>query len=120
MSNPLEALFGAGLLPRTDFPPESRYHGSGVRVLSGPDGTPIAYLARRFAPSPVRFATLSVHVVREGDRLDRLAARLIGDPEQYWSLCDANGAVWPEELEAPEERIRVTLPIDVPMAEEGR
>lgn len=120
MSNPLEALFGAGLLPKTDFPPESRYHGIDVRLLTTPDGTGIAYLARRFAPDPERFATLSVHVVVQGERLDRMAARLIGDPEQFWSLCDSNGAIWPEELEAPEARVRVTLPADLPgPGEEG-
>ena len=109
MSNALEALFGAGLLPRTDFPPESRYHG-----------VPLAYLARRFCPPPERFATLSVHRVRQGERLDQTAARLIGDPEQFWALCDANGAIWPEELEGEDVRIRMTLPLDVPGPEENR
>jgi len=120
MSNPIEALFGAGLLPKTDFPPESRYHGNAVRILAGKDGAPVAYLARRFAPSPERFATLAVHRVVEGDRLDRIAARLTGSSEQFWMLCDANGAIWPEELEVPEARIRQTLPLDVPGPEEQR
>ena len=114
MTNPIEALFGAGLLPRTDFPPESRYHGVAVRSLAGADGVPVAYLARRFVPAPERFATLSVHVVAQGERLDRNAARLIGDPERFWVLCDANGAIWPAELEAEGAAIRVTLPVDVP------
>jgi hypothetical protein len=119
MSNLLESLFGAGLLPKTDFPPESRYHGIGVRLLPTADGAAIAYLARRFAPAPERFATLSVHIVAQGERLDRSAAQLIGDAEQFWGLCDSNGAIWPEELEAPEARIRVTLPIDLPGPEGG-
>jgi hypothetical protein len=118
MSNPIEALFGAGLLPRTDFPPESRYHGIPVRTLVGVDGVTVAYLARRLVPAPGRFATLAVHRVREGERLDLLAARLIGDPEQFWALCDANGAIWPEELERPEARVRQTLPVDVPAPED--
>lgn len=119
MSNPLEALFGANLLPRTDFPPESRYHGLSVRTLPGPDGAPITYLVRRFCPAPERFATLSTHVVSQGERLDQVSARLIGDPEQFWALCDANGAVWPQELEVEGRRVRVTLPIDVPAPKEG-
>lgn len=118
MSNPLEALFGADLLPKTDFPPESRYHGSGVRTRPGPDGAPVAYLVRRFCPDPARFATLSVHRVGAGERLDQTSARLIGDPEQFWALCDANGAVWPQELEVEGRRVRVTLPIDVPAPKE--
>lgn len=118
MSNPLEALFGAGLLPRTDFPPQSRYHGIAVRFIDGPDGTPVAYLARRWVPPSERFATLSVLRTAEGDRLDRITARLIGDPEQFWQLCDANGALWPEDLETPETPIRHTLPVDVPPPEQ--
>ena len=119
MSNLLEAMFGAGLLPKTDFPPESRYHGIAVRLLPLPDGSSVAYLARRFAPAPERFATLSVHIVAQGDRLDRIAAQLTGDAEQFWSLCDANGAIWPEELEAAEARVRVTMPADLPGAGSG-
>ncbi len=120
MSNPIEALFGAGFLPKTDFPPQSRYHGSGVRLLARSDGTTVAYLARRLAPSPERFATLSVYRVGQQERLDNIAARLTGNAEQFWMLCDANGAIWPDELEAPETRIRQTLPADVPGPEEPR
>jgi hypothetical protein len=120
MSNPIEALFGAGLLPKTDFPPESRYHGNKVRAMAGPDGEAVAFLARRLVPSPERFATLAVHRVVEGERLDRIAARLTGSPEQFWMLCDANGAIWADELEVPEARIRQTLPVDVPGPEEQR
>lgn len=118
MSNLLESLFGAGLLPKTDFPPRSRYHGSEVRTRPGPDGAPVACLARRFCPDPARFATLSVHRVGAGERLDQTAAGLLGDPEQFWALCDANGAVWPQELEVDGSRVRVTLPIDVPAPKE--
>lgn len=114
MTNMIEALFGAGLSPRTDFPTGSRYHGAAVCALQRPDGTTIVYLARRLAPAPDRFATLTVHRVTAGERLDRITARLVGDPEQFWQLCDANGAIWPDELEAPEASIRHTLPIDVP------
>ena len=51
---------------------------------------------------------------------DRIAARLTGNPEQFWMLCDANGAIWPGELEQPEARIRQTLPADVPGPEDQR
>lgn len=119
MSSPVQAFFDAGLLQKTAFPPESRYHGIGVKTLAGPDGTPIAYLARRFVPAPERFATLSEYRVRDGDRLDRIAAAQVGDPTQFWQLCDANAAIKPEELEAVGARIRITLPADVPAPQEG-
>lgn len=115
----LEDLFGAGLIPRTDFPPQSRYNGSDVRALTMVDGRVIAYLARRFVPSPADFVTVSVYRVAEGDRLDRIAASLTGNPEQYWMLCDANGAIWPEELEVPEAAVRVTMPAGLGAPGEG-
>lgn len=109
----LEDLFGTGLIPKTDFPPESRYQSSSLRALTMPDGRTIAYLARRLVPAPERFATISVHRVKQGERIDRLAAALTGNPQQFWMLCDANGAIWPTDLEVPETPIRVTMPADM-------
>ena len=34
----------------------------------------------------------------QGDRLDNITAKYLGDPEQFWRMCDANGAMRPEEL----------------------
>ena len=109
----LEDLFGAGLLPNTDFPPESRYHESETRLYQQADGRSVAYLARRFVPSPDAHVTVSTYRMRQGDRLDRVAANLTGNPEQYWLLCDANGAIWPSELEEPEAAIRITRPAEL-------
>jgi nucleoid-associated protein YgaU len=36
--------------------------------------------------------------VSAGDRLDRIAAKIGGDPEQYWRICDANNVMHPLEL----------------------
>jgi hypothetical protein len=114
MKDPVKALFDAGLLQKTAFPPESRYHGIAAKVLERPDGAPVAYLERRFVPAPERFATIGEHRVRQGERLDTLAAAQFADPEQFWRLCDANGVLRPEDLEVPDRRVRLTLPQDVP------
>ena len=51
----------------------------------------------------------------EGERLDHIAAKYLGDPEQFWRLCDANGAIRPNELLEPVgRRIRITLPENIP------
>ena len=50
-------------------------------------------------------------MVAEGDRLDNLAARSLGDPLLYWMICDANSATDPDELTAP-----AGLPILIPIA----
>lgn len=50
-----------------------------------------------------------------------LAARYIGDPEQYWRLCDANNAIRPDELiETVGRALRITLPEGIPAPSGGR
>lgn len=118
MTNPIQAMFEAGLVEQTDFPPESRYHGVPRKTREAADGRILAYLARRFVPAEQAFATRGWRQVREGERLDLIAAAEIGDPLAFWQLCDGNGAVWPEELEEPGRELRLTLPAGVPGAEE--
>ena len=97
------------------FPITSRYALTEVATWAAPGGRLIPYLRRRFVPSPDRFALLEEHLVVDGDRLDRLAAEYLGDPEAFWRICDANGAVRPEELtETAGRRLRITLPEGVP------
>ena len=104
---------GAPLSPSA-FPVTSRYHGLGTRELETADGETIVYLRRRLVPQPERFQTLQMHSVAEGDRLDNLSARYLGDPELFWRLCDANRALRPDDLTADVGReLRITLPEDV-------
>jgi hypothetical protein len=99
------------------FPATSRYFNVEIATLEDAQGELVRYLRRRFVPAPERFVTIGEHVVVEGDRLDNLSARLIGDPEQFWRLCDANRALEPDELTAKVGRsIRITLPENVPGA----
>ncbi len=96
------------------FPPTSRYHGIETTILVSAAGQEIVYLRRRLVPPADRFAVLQLHTVAQGERLDNLAALFIGDPEQYWRLCDANDAMRPEELEVVGRVLRITLPEGVP------
>lgn len=101
------------------FPPGSRYHDLEVAKLELADGRRIAYVRRRFVPQPTSFALLREHVVRPGERMDTIAAQHLGDPEQYWRIADANGAIAPERLtDEPARRLRITLPAGVPGAAE--
>lgn len=101
---------------KTDlFPPTSRYFGIETATLKDAKGREIAYLRRRFVPSPDRFALLQEHTVTEGERLDNVTARYLGDPEQFWRICDANNALRPDELtETVGRRLRITLPEGIP------
>ena len=96
------------------FPPTSRYHAVGTATLAMPDGRTIVYLKRRLVPPPERFELLQEHEVTQGERLDNITAKYLGDPEQFWRLCDANGAVNPAELEEVGRRLRITLPEGIP------
>jgi hypothetical protein len=118
MKNPIQALFEAGIVEQTDFPPDSRYHGVPTTSIESADGAAVTYLKRRFAPAPEAFATMRYRRVTQGERLDQIAAAEVGNPEAFWMLTDANGAIWAEELEEPGKTLRLTLPAGVPGVEE--
>jgi len=97
------------------FAANSRYAATQTATHTLPDGREVIYLRRRFVPSPENFALLHEHFVVEGERLDVLTARYIGDPEQFWRVCDANRALLPDDLTAAAGNvIRITLPEGVP------
>lgn len=107
----LEALLSQSTAVPARFAPNSRYHGLPTLQVPGPDGRPVAYVARRFVPDPSQLALAAEHRVTQGDRLDLLAARYLADPEQWWKIADANGALRPEDLcEAIGAALRIALP----------
>jgi hypothetical protein len=96
------------------FQPGSRYYSIETTTHETPDGRTIRFLRRRFLPPLDRFMLVQEHLVTEGDRLDNVTARYLGDAEQFWRLCDANPILRPEELEEIGRRIRITLPEGIP------
>jgi hypothetical protein len=97
------------------FDVTSRYYSLETATLTvvDPDGLTraIAYKRRRFVP-PLDAATRVLeHRFAAGERLDNITARYLGDPTQFWQICDANLVLRPEELEADIGRvIDVALP----------
>jgi len=117
MNYPLQALIQMGVVPAVNFPPDSRYYRSTTLTYTTPDGQSVSYLARRFVPQPgaPNFSTIARHTVKQGDRLDLLAARYLGDPLVFWLICDANGAIRPDALvETPGKVLNITSPQGVP------
>lgn len=95
--------------------PTSRYAALNIKTLeaTGPDGEPrpIRYFERRFLPSAVGGTTLVEHAVVQGERLDQITARYLGDPTQFWRVADANEVLDPTELTAEiGRRVRIALP----------
>jgi hypothetical protein len=117
MNYPLQSLINLGVIPPVTFPTDSRYYGSSTLQYTTPNGQAVTYLARRFVPQPgaPNFSTVAQHTVKQGDRLDLLAANYLGDPLLFWLLCDTNGAVRPDELVAtPGKVLNITTPQGVP------
>lgn len=93
------------------FPVTSRYSGIETAVYETPEGRQIVYLRRRFLPPVANAVLLAEHLVTEGERLDNITARTLGDPEQFWRVADANNAMQPEALTAEiGRRLRIPLP----------
>ncbi|MCC6444415.1 MAG: LysM domain-containing protein [Armatimonadetes bacterium] len=97
------------------FQPNSRYARIPTATYAAPqpDGSvrEIRYVLRRFLPPAGEIPLLTEHTVAQGERLDHITARYLGDPEQFWRLCDANDAFQPEELTSEPGRIvRVPAP----------
>jgi len=97
------------------FEPTSRYHDIETVKVTVRDsrGEPrvVSYKRRRFVPPGTTMTTLAEHTVAQGDRLDNLSARYVGDPEQFWRICDANNVLRPEELtEEVGRAVRIGLP----------
>lgn len=123
MKTPLQALIQMGVVPTVSFPTDSRYYGTSTLLYTSPTGESISYLARRIVPQPgtPNFATIAQHTVRQGDRLDLIAAKYLGDPMIFWLICDANGAIEPHDLVAASGKVlNITTPQGVPGAPNAR
>ena len=93
------------------FEPTSRYYYRETATYTTPDGRRIAYLRRRFLPRGEELPQLVEVTVTDGDRLDSITARTLGDPEQFWRIADANNAMSPFDLTTePGTVVRVPIP----------
>ena len=93
------------------FEDNSRYHNIIMARHTLPDGRSVAYVGRRFVPRAETIPTLVELRTAQEDRLDLIAYRTLGDPEQFWRICDANNVLDPRELtREPNTRVRVGIP----------
>ncbi len=93
------------------FDHTSRYARIETATHERPDGLTVTYVRRRFLPQGERLPLLVEVTITDGDRLDLITARTLGDPEQFWRVADANNAMNPFDLTAePGEILRVPIP----------
>jgi hypothetical protein len=91
--------------------PTSRYATLPTLAHTEVDGRITSYFARRFLPPGGGMPLLANVTVTQGDRLDLIAARTLGDAEQYWRICDANDALDPLDLTSTLGRVlRIAVP----------
>ena len=98
MDSALTALITSAAGTGAPMLSSSRYYGAQTQQCTLLNGTPVMYLARRIIPQPSTYGATQSYVIVDGDRLDNLAARFLGDPLLYWMICDANGATDPDAL----------------------
>jgi nucleoid-associated protein YgaU len=96
------------------FESTSRYAEIENATLTTEKGRVILYKRRRFLPQRDEMSVLQEVAVVAGDRLDLIASRTLGDPEQYWLICDANNAMYPPDLidleKDPDKVLRISVP----------
>jgi hypothetical protein len=97
------------------FAVSSRYHRVELAHITLPDGREVVHLRRRFLPTEPPTGLVAEHTVVQGDRLDNVTAAYLGDPEQFWRVCDANVATRPDDL-CSEDRLGRRLLIPAPEA----
>jgi hypothetical protein len=77
------------------FDPKSRYAGLSSIHLTDSRGREVEVVPP--APKPVQ-SLAGIHVRRQGERPDHLAARYLADPAGYWRLAEINDAMTAEVI----------------------
>lgn len=94
----------------------SRYFRLDNSTYTTATGHEVRYKQRRFLPQGDALPLLAEVEVGIGDRLDAVTARHLGDPLQFWQVCDANNALNPFDLV---EGVGNTVRIPLPQFQEG-
>ena len=76
----------------------SRYATLPDLTMLDSNGREVRYKAIRFIPDAPAFVG---HLVSQNERLDHIAAQHYRDAERFWRICDANRALWPDDLQEP-------------------
>jgi hypothetical protein len=93
------------------FEQDSRYAPIDQTTITLPDGRTVAYKRRRFVPQGASLPLLAEVIVVDGERIDVLTNRTLGNPEHFWRICDANDAMDPAEVvDEPGRAVRIPVP----------
>jgi hypothetical protein len=87
------------------FDPKSRYVKAETYVATDARGREVRVVVPLAPPEQVQ---LGIHLLKQGERPDLLAAKYFNDPAGYWRIAEQNNVMLPEALtEAREIEIPV-------------
>jgi hypothetical protein len=87
------------------FDPKSRYIKAETYTVKDKRGRDVVVVV---PPPPPEQLLLGLHLLKQGERLDLLAAKYVSDPAGYWRIAEQNDVMLPEALtEAREIEIPV-------------
>lgn len=98
-------------------PRGSRFTGLPVFEVTAPDGTRRHVIGLRLTATGV--AGEQTHRVRQGEAVDLIARRRLGDEQLWWRLLDVNPLRYPLDL-TPGEQLRLPEPGVVTRANRAR
>lgn len=73
----------------------SRYEKVDTNQITDSTGRVIVYKKIRFIPPTPGMVG---YTVKQADRLDLVANLSFRDTQRFWRICDANDAMWPDDL----------------------
>ena len=77
------------------FDPKSRYAKAETYVVTDARGRQVTVVA---TPPPPDQVQLGIHLLKQGERLDLLAAKYLSDPAGYWRVAEENDVMLAEAL----------------------
>ena len=92
------------------FDQRSRYRDTENAQHTTDSGDVVVYRRRRILPRVEDMQMRGMVTVIPNERVDHLTARTLGDPLQYWQLCDANPVMNPSELLTQSSSVKVPQP----------
>jgi hypothetical protein len=85
------------------FEKKSRYAGVDTSTVTDRRGREVTIVT---VPEPPVQETLGTHLRRQGQRLDHLSQKYLGEATAFWRICELNDAMTADVLaEAPEVEI---------------
>jgi hypothetical protein len=97
--------------------PNSRFAGLPVLEVTAPDGSRRHVIGLGLRGTGA--AGDRVHPVRQGEAIDLIAVRLLGDERLWWRILDVNPAVYPLDP-GPGDVLRLPDPVPATRANRAR